>query len=453
MVSMLVGWLRQAPELRVALDVDRQLGLGERVTTALEMAQLGSDHPLAEQQIADALAHLTAVRPRMVYPLRLSRRAQALAVAGVALAVLPWVAPWPALPGVHSPASQVAAVSQSEAARLDDVATRLQSQKDASDPTTRSELATQLHQAAADLRQDAGKGQQASQDLLRANQAASSLAPRTGEDAALTLARISDALNGQASTKPVTQALDQQNVAQAAAAMNQLAANLSSMTPSQRQDLASALQAASDAARGSDTGASQQLQQAAQAAKNGDAPGVQQAAQALQQLGAASQAQRDVAQTQSELQSSQQAIAQAAQSSLPQLSSAANPADGAGSGQSASQGAGQPGAQGQSGQSNQQGDQQGGGIGKGSTDHLGAANDFQGLAQREVTVPTNQQFDASSVSASNQLQVGAGGQSQVDYRNVLPQYQKQALQAIEGNAVPTGLKQVVKGYFDSLAAH
>src|SRR6185437_9188975 len=105
------------------------------------------------------------------------------------------------------------------------------------------------------------------------DQAASSLSPRTGEPAALTLARISDALNNQAVTRPVTQALDQQNVAQATAAINQLAANVSSMTPAQRQDLANALQSASNAALSSDTNASRQLQQAAQAAQNGDAQG------------------------------------------------------------------------------------------------------------------------------------------------------------------------------------
>ena len=448
-----VGWLRQAPEPRIALEIDRRLELGERVTTALELATSRSEHPLAERQIADALGHLSAVRPGAVYRPRVPRRVQALAMVGVALAISPWVVSWPSLPGIHSPASQVAQVSQTEAARLDNVASNLDTQKNPADQPIRAELATQLRQAADDLRSDGGKSQQASQDLQRAEQATSALAPRTGEDAALTLARISDALNNQSATKPVTQALDQQNVAQAAAALSQLASSLPTMSATQRQDLANALQAASNAAQGSDTNAAQQLQQAAQAAKNGDAPGAQQAAQALQQLGADSQAQSDVAQTQSELQSSQQAVAQAAQTDQPQLSSAANPAALSNGDQTTNQGAGQPGGQGQTGQGNQQGGQQGGGIGKGSADHLGAPNPFQGLAQREVTVATDQQSNSGSISASNQLQVGTGGQAQVDYRNVLPQYQKQALQAMEDNAVPSGMKQVVKGYFDSLAAH
>ncbi|MGH2460313.1 MAG: hypothetical protein ACRDIY_15765 [Chloroflexota bacterium] len=456
-VAASVGWLRPVSELRVALDIDRQLELGERVTTALEMSRLTGDRPLADQQMLDALAHLAVARPGAVYPIRLTRRAEAIALLGIVLAILPWVAPWPSLPGLAAPSSQVTAVSQTEAARLDDAANRLESQTTASDPSTRTELATQLRQAADALRRDGGNAQQATSDLQQTSQAVSSLSPRTGEPAALTLARISDALNNQSTTQPITQALDQQNVARAAATINQLAASLSSMSPAQRQDLANALQSAGDAARGSDTNASAQLQQAAQAARNGDAQGVRQAAQALQQLDAANQAQNDASQASSELQSSQQAVAQAGQSSLSQLSPAASPADAASDAQSSDQAPGQANAQGQPGQGQQQGDQsgnqQGGGIGTGTTDHLGAPNDPQGLAQREVTVPTGQQFDTGSVSASNQLQNGAGGEARVDYRNVLPQYQKQALQAIDGNAVPTGLKQVVKGYFDSLAAH
>ncbi len=450
--AAVAGWLRAAPDLRVALEIDRRLDLGERVTTALEMVRVRPGHPLAEQQIVDALAHLRRVHPSAVYPLRLSRRVHVLVAVGIGLMILPLVVSLPSLPGVHSPASRVSEVAHAEATHLDAVANNLEGQKNSLDQPTRAALAAQLRRAADDLRRDSTNSQQATQDLLRAEQAASTLAPQTGEDAALTLARISDALNNQAVTRPVTQALDQQNVAQAVAALNQLAASLPNMTPQQRNDLAQALQAASNAARGSDTSAAQQLQQAAQAAKNGDAQGVQQAAQALQQLGAASQAQRDVAQARSELQSSEQAVAQAGQTGLPQISPASSQSGTATGGQPSDQGSGQTSGRGQSDQGNQQANQQGGGIGKGSTDHLGAPQDFQDLAQREVTVPTDQQFDATSIGASSQLQAGTSGEARVDYRNVLPQYQKQALQAIDGNAVPTGLKQVVKGYFDSLAA-
>jgi hypothetical protein len=66
-------------------------------------------------------------------------------------------------------------------------------------------------------------------------------------------------------------------------------------------------------------------------------------------------------------------------------------------------------------------------------------------------VPSNGPIDQGSVSLSNQTEAGSPGSAQVDYTNVLPQYRSQALQNISGSEVPSGLKQVVKGYFDSLA--
>ena len=57
-----------------------------------------------------------------------------------------------------------------------------------------------------------------------------------------------------------------------------------------------------------------------------------------------------------------------------------------------------------------------------------------------------------SISVSSQLQTGTAGSAQVDYANVLPEYRQQAQHVVDGNAVPTGLKHVVKGYFDALAS-
>lgn len=482
LVGAAIGWTRRVPELRIALEIDRCLELGERVTTALELARSGADLAWSGRQIDDALGHLATVRPRAVYPFQVSRRGLAFAAVGIALAALPLAFAGRPLVGIPTPASRVAATTRAQATQLDQAANLLAEQKTPSDSQTRAALAAQLHQAAAQLRQDGGNSQDAAQDLQTADQAAAALAPPTGEPAAQTLARIADALNGQAMTQSVTQALDQENTAQAAAALKQLAAQSASMTPAQRQDLAKALQAASDAARNSDTNAAQQLAAAAQAAKNGDAQQAQQAATALQQLGAASQAQSDVTQARSALDASQQAISQAAQStgqaalsqSGPNAQSSSqspglspsllpNPASGPSeNGQSGAQSLGESGSQAGSSQGqspgnqtagNQSGGQNGGGIGNGTTNHLGTPTDPRNLAQREVTVPTNQQGQPGAVSPSDQLQAGTPGEAHVDYRSVLPSYQKQALQAISGNAVPAGLKQAVKGYFDALAAH
>jgi hypothetical protein len=466
------GWLRRVPDRQIALEIDHALALDERVTTALELAQrrdpsaisaLGAD--LQQRQVADAVASLVGVRAGAVYPLRVSRRSLALVALAVLLAVGPWFAPWPAWLGSRAIGPAVAVTSLAEADRLETLAQRIETQGSPADQATRSQIAVQLRQAAAALRRSGTSSTQSTQALSRANQAISSLAPPTGENAAITLARIADALNTQQLTQGATSALDQQNVDQAAAALDKLAADSSSLSPDQRQQLAQALQAASQAAQGSDTGAAQALQNAAQAAQNGDAAGVQAAAQALQQLGAASQAQRDVAQAQSELQASSDAVSQAASGNSsagsPDAANSASQADGPGSppnnngqGDSANSpplGSGSAGTNAQASQNGPPSGQPGGGIGKGSTSHLGAAQDPLGLAQRDVVVPTDQTGDPSTLSTSNQLQSGASGSAQVDYVNVLPQYRQQALQAVDSNVVPTGLKSVVKGYFDSLA--
>ncbi|HLH74631.1 MAG TPA: hypothetical protein VKX96_15190, partial [Chloroflexota bacterium] len=275
---------------------------------------------------ADAVGHLVSVRRDAVYPIRLSGRLQVLAILGILLAILPWVVPWSTIPALRPRPSLTAAVSRAEADRLDQVANRLEQQDNPQDQTTRSALANQLRQVADQLRRDGGNAQQATRDLQRAQQLAAKTAPQTGEDASLTLARIADALNNSPTTRPITQALDQQNLAQALAALNQAADQLGSLSQSQRDALAQALQAASDAARGSDTNAAQQLQQAAQAAQNGDSSGLQQAAQALQQLSNASQAQSDASQAQSEMQASSEAISQAAQGGSSSQSSSSNQA-------------------------------------------------------------------------------------------------------------------------------
>jgi hypothetical protein len=471
----LIGWLRQPPLVRVTLEIDHRLGLDERVTTALELATLDrrTDNPgalsaLGREQIADAVSHLAAAAAGSVYPLRVARRALALAAAGLILAALPWVAPWPVLIRTFVPPSPVELAAQAEATRLEMAARRLQSDGSTADRATRDAVAAQLLKAAAELRQAGGNTPAATRALQNAEQAMLAVSPQSAQDASQTLARIADALNADAQTQAATQALDVQDSAQAASQMAQLASNVGSMSAQQRDDLANALQLASNAARSDDSTAANQLQQAADAVRAGNPDGAQQAAQAIQQLGATSSAQRDVAQGRSELQASRENLANATQSAPAnaqtgsQNSSAGQNSDQNGSAPgdtnsaSAQAGSSQTGAaqNGSPGSGNQPTDgsgQPGGGAGKGTADHLGAPNDLQALAERQVTVPSNNPGDPGSVSLSNQQQVGTTGSAQVDYANVLPQYRSQALQNISGNEVPSGLKQVVKGYFDSLA--
>jgi hypothetical protein len=493
----LVGWLLQPPQVHLTLEIDRLLGLDERVTTALELAKGHRDDghrvrrlgligdrqsprssgspdepsPLADQQIADAAESLRSSAASSLYPLSASRRALVLAALGLILAGLPWLVPWPALLRTYLPPSPVALTAQVEASRLESAARRLQSDPSPLDRATRAAVAAQLQKAAAALRQSGANSSATTKALQNADQAMLAASPQSSQDASQTLARIADALNNNGLTQPVTQALDAQDSSKAASAMAQVAASLGSLSAQQRGDLANTLQSASNAARSSDTAAADQLQQAANAARDGNASGMQQATQALQQLSATSSAQNDVAQGRSELQASQEALASASQNGQPSGASSSTSPDRANSGQSSSSdpnGAASPNAspngtssgspdqmsQGnssaQSGSGTGSGDP-GSGSGKGTSARPSTSGDAQGLAQRQVVVPSNGPIDQGAVSLSNQTEASSPGSAQVDYTNVLPQYRSQALQNISGNEVPSGLKQVVKGYFDSLA--
>lgn len=498
LVALLAGWLRPIDEARTAFDVDHALHLDERMTTALESARdkrFAESAPkgsttilrglLVDEQLADALLSLDEARPGAVYPIRIARNQALAALGGLLLAALPWMVPWSALYGGATPAAEVSATNQEQAARLEALARKLDQGDRGLDPTARAQLADQLRQAAAQLRRDGSNAGQAGRDLLRAEQSAAAVAPQTGEDAALTLARIADALNSQAATTSVTRALDAQNIAGASAAMDQIANNVGQMTPAQRAAVANALQSASNAASGSDTAASQQLRQAAEAARRGDPSGTRQASQAIQQLGAASQAQSDAARVQSELETSRQAVSQAAEASTPSDSSASrssssqsssgssaqspaglpdgtlsNPATGNGSSATGRQndgtgtGASDPSSANSGnpkGPGTPKGQESGSGYGQGSAGHLGNPNDISSLAQRQVVVPNDPSAPPNEISPSNQMQVGATSEARVDYQTVLPQYRKQALQGLDNGAVPNDLRDVVKGYFDALA--
>lgn len=502
MIALLVGWLRPIDAARTAFDIDHALHLDERMTTALESAREKTSsgaqlepstgtlrNLLEDEQLADALISLDAARPGAVYPIRVARVCALAALAGLLLAALPWIIPWSLLYGGATPAGEVSATNQEQAARLEALARELDSGTPALDPAARRQLADQLRQAAVQLRRDGSNAGQASRDLLRTEQSAATVAPRTGEDAALTLARVADALNRQATTAAVTRALDAQNVAGASAAMDQIANNVGQMTPAQRDAVANALQSASSAASGSDTAASQQLRRAADAVRRGDPSGTRQASQAIQELGSASQAQNDAARVQSEVETSRQAVRQAAEASTQSGSStsrsshipsstgssaqllagspngtSSNPPtgngspssgssnDGAGNGSSGSSGGNSVNSGNPNGNGTQNGEESGSGYGQGSTEHLGNPSEISSLAQRQVVVPTDPNAPLAEISPSGQSQVGASSEARVDYQTVLPQYQKQALEGLDNGAVPNDLRNVVKGYFDALAS-
>jgi hypothetical protein len=73
LVMGLLALVQKSDPLAPAREIDRQLGLHDRITTAIEFSQQKASHPFAAMQLADAVAHMQRVKPSRVVPLRIGR--------------------------------------------------------------------------------------------------------------------------------------------------------------------------------------------------------------------------------------------------------------------------------------------------------------------------------------------------------------------------------------------
>ncbi|HTU03355.1 MAG TPA: hypothetical protein VMG58_16115, partial [Candidatus Sulfotelmatobacter sp.] len=91
-LGALYGLLARASQSRVALLADRNLGLGERLTSARELLEEADFNEMARAQLAETAARLRGIRVRAAFRVGLPREAPAalpLGLLAVALAALP----------------------------------------------------------------------------------------------------------------------------------------------------------------------------------------------------------------------------------------------------------------------------------------------------------------------------------------------------------------------------
>jgi hypothetical protein len=464
--SLVVLLLWPFSEMRVALGVDRELGLKERVSTCLAFStpefDLGArsfDPRLVEQMKADALASVRAVEPGRAFPARFDRRRMGLAGALLAAAVL--------LAFLPNPMDQVLAERKAAAQAAHEQAQKIEKLKEEIEKTVdlsaeeKEKLRQQLAELATSLQANPGDRSQALADLNRAEQA---LRERMDSSAAARKAAL-DAIAARLQALAGLQKDEKLGDLQKAGEdLQKLADSLGQLSQEQRDQLASALgQLAARAAQAGDTATAQALAGLAQAAQTGDSAAAGQAAQAGQQ--ALSQASANLANQQAlqralaGVQSSRQAMAQ--------------------SGQTASQGQGQGQGQAQGlGQGQGQGQQPGGGggsrantlpgfQGQGSFKGPTSAGQAAGVgaldpqvyvprqklptAGNELTIPgqdTGQGQEQTSQSPSPLP--GANNPSLVPYQTVYQSYLNTAGQALDQAAIPAELKDFVRNYFSQL---
>jgi hypothetical protein len=465
--------LRPLSLRRVARRADLELGLKERLSTALEMESRpgpGLATSLISRQHRDALDVARAIEPRRAFPLRWQRRpliaAALLALAALALALLP--------NPMDDLLAERQAVARAVEEQADQVAKLRQEVEEAESlsPEDREALLRQLDELLRDLEANPGDREEALADLSRAEEA---LRRQLDPDSGARQAAL-EALAGQLQSLAGQEADPAADAEDLAETLQALAEQLEDMDAADQSALAQALAAmAGQAAQAGDQALAQALSALAQAAQAGDQSAAAESARAA--AGALAQAQDDQAaqaalrQALSQLQAGRQAVAQAGQGP--------GQAAAQGDGQSPDQGPGQGPGQGQSpGPGQGQGNQAGSGGGT-TADSLppaqrtGRAGRPQGEGQsggvgsldQEVYVPwdrrpgTGEELvisgndtgqGATQVRERQDPLPGSPGEALVPYHEVYYDYLDAANQAMEHSYVPPALQDYVRDYFSQL---
>ncbi len=485
-IVILYPAIRPFPLMRVARQVDHELDLRERISTALafqlqpETAPPTSDAAqpsntlalLVTAQRQDALAAAASIRPSIAFPFTWLRRHLAAAAVIAALAVALSMLPNP-MNDLLAERSAIRQEAQKQAEKIDQVRQRLEEDQKLS-PEQREELIRQLRELAEQLRANPGDLEQAIADLSRLEKALQAqLDPNTAAQEA-NLQSLAEQLSQMAGKTPPAE----QGAADAAAsALQELAAQFDQLSAEERQQAAQQLaQQAAQAAQSGDNQLAQALSSLAQAMQSGDSQAVSQAAQDAQSALAQAQArlndQEAVQSALSQAQNSRQALAQTGRA----IAQAGQP--GQSGAQSGNQG--QPGqGQGQSGQNPGQGSQLGSGGGtNASTLPPGTRVGKPGRPQGNAPDPSasdlpsqaaapwqrsptggNQVFIPGQDTGQGETQTnpgqanmpGTSNPALVPYTRVYYNYLTAANQALQTSHIPRELSTYVRDYFTQIA--
>ncbi|HET9879911.1 MAG TPA: hypothetical protein VFQ81_11495, partial [Candidatus Limnocylindria bacterium] len=155
------AWRR--PSLaETARRADEELGLRERVATALELADEerpdGTAGELVDRQLRDARSRLSILDPRTAFRPRLHRRPAMLGV--VSLALVATLTVWPnPQDDVLADRRAARAAAEAVAERIEDIAEEAEERGETDDPR-RQELVDELERLARQLREDGGDRQE-----------------------------------------------------------------------------------------------------------------------------------------------------------------------------------------------------------------------------------------------------------------------------------------------------
>ncbi|HEX9610026.1 MAG TPA: collagen-like protein, partial [Candidatus Limnocylindria bacterium] len=353
---------RRRPSLvETARRADEELGLRQRLGTALELARRDATDPLEARQLADARARLNEADIRRAFRPGVARRP--VTVAGVGLAMTLLLVAWPN-PQDDVIAQRRAAREAAErvAERVEDVAEEVGEENVENPDPRREELERQLRELAEQLRE---QGDDREATLARIGSVQEQLSRQTDPQAAERDAGLTQL--ARAASRAATgdeQANPQGEPEQAANDLEELADEVSSLPTEEAAARAAELRQAAQAGAASQPQVAAALAEAADAldtaARSGSeedqraaAEALERAADAFRQSERDRQLQRDLSEAQSALQEGARQVARAGQ---PTGATSGQPGASGQPGQQGEPGQpGQPGASGQPGQPGQPG--------------------------------------------------------------------------------------------------
>jgi hypothetical protein len=485
-----VALLRPRSPMQIARRVDGELGLKERLSTAVgivisdqlsvisDQSSLTIDHwslvtdhsfdpELVARQRNDALAAAQNVDPRRDFPLRILRRP--LAAAGMLAAALITLALLPnPMDAILAERAATAAAAEEAADRVEELREEIENAAELT-PEERADLARQLAELAEQLRANPGDREEALADLSRLEE---ELRRQIDADLAARQDALAD-LAAQLQALAEAQSADAESPADATEALDALAEALAEMSPAEREALARSLTAlAGQAAQAGEADLAQSLAELAQAAQSGDSTAAAQSARSVE--GALSESERDIS-AQSRLQQTLDQISAARQAmagsgSRPSTGTAQAPGSGQNPGQNPGNnpGQGQNAGSGGGSQANRLPDAtRSGQAGRPQGPGRSAA---EGAEDQSVYVPWERRgggegerrpevgFIPGQDTGQGETQVrerqeelpGSAAPPLVPYQEVYGDYLDSATQALERESIPAGLREYVREYFTQL---
>lgn len=476
LAALLAVWLPRRAPLAQARFADAALGLRERASTAVELAEgaIGAPADLAQSQLADALQAARRVDLRTALPLLFAVRDWLLLVTAAGLMGAAVILP--------NPQGELLSAQRALEAEIEEQADSLEAvideieENEALDEAQREELLQPLTEALEALEQGDLTREEAVAALSEAEAELRDLQARYDTSALeRTLDDAAQSLSGTSAGQQLGSSMQAGNLSAAAAQAAALAESLPELTPEEQAALAEALAEAAEQLQDVDAELAAELAEAAEALSAGDVAAaqaaLQQASGTLQQRAGQRAVAQQAGSAGGQLAQGRQQVAQAGrpgQGSQPGEGGQPGEGEGAGGEGSGGQGSGGQGSgsgsgdgtgQGSGSGSGNSGTGAGGGIGGtgGETGH--ATNvyvpdfaDLGDIAGEDVELPAECIANPAACGALLGESPTAFGDeaSIVPYQQVFGDYRDAAYEALEDDYIPLGMKGYIRDYFSSL---